>query len=251
MAKIDIGLRQARRLANLSYEERLGFIAAGLPILLESSRSLYAASQTVSEMTREANVLKGLAEEEAAKILILIDIMRCPRKLVGGRIGAMMGWFYDHLARLLYAEACGWRPINLKELRGIIDQRRVAYYLEGEMGEFIAPNSLIYQRESRLYADIEALDDGTLQWVAPSGYKSFYERTPDALLVAEALSTIGAFSKEGLHIISQVWSDVDFHDETTCHESDRLIEATLRTLIDANLPSELATDDHIQILYAR
>lgn len=45
MARIDIGLRQAHKLANMPPDRRTAFNAEGLPILLESARSLYAASQ--------------------------------------------------------------------------------------------------------------------------------------------------------------------------------------------------------------
>lgn len=251
MGKIDIGLRQARKLVQMPFDDRVKFIADGLPILLESARGLYDASKAIADMSREASVLKGHAEEEAAKILILMDIMRCPRKLIAGRIGVLMGWYYDHLARLLYAEACRWHPINLKELRNIIDRRRVSHFLEGGMGEFIVPNDLIYRRETRLYADIEALDDGTLQWTAPTGTTSLFDLEPDALVVADALSTLGAFSVDGLNIISSVWSEVDFQDDTTSQESDRLIEATLHRLISHGLAAENATDDHVQRLYGR
>lgn len=251
MSKIDIGLRQARKLVQMPYDERVKFIADGLPILLESARGLYRASEAISDMAHESSVLKGHAEEEAAKILILMDIMRCPRKLIAGRIGTLMSWYYDHLARLLYAEACRWRPINLKELRAVIDRRRVSHYLEGGMGEFIVPNDLIYRREIRLYADIEALDDGTLQWTAPTGNKSFFDPKPDALVVAEALTVLGTFTVGGLNTISDVWSEADFQDDTFSRESDRLIEATLNRLIDQGLATETGRDNHIQSLYGR
>ncbi|MDP9813335.1 hypothetical protein J2W42_006208 [Rhizobium tibeticum] len=251
MAKTDFGLRQAHRIANMPADKRTAFIAEGLPILLESARGLYAASQKVSDMPRESSVLKGHAEEEAAKILILMDIVRCPKKRIAGRIGTLMSWYYDHLSRLLYAEACQWRPVDLKELRKIIDQRRVTHYLEGGMGEFIAPNDLIYQRETRLYADIEGLDDGTLQWVAPGGYTSMFDFKPSALVVAEALSAVGAFSINGINAVSAVWDDVDFQDDTKSHESDRLIQAMLERLIEEKLVMGAASDDHVGQLYDR
>lgn len=251
MAKIDVGLRQAHKLANLPPDKRTAFISEGLPILLESARGLYAASQVISDMARESSVLKGHAEEEAAKILILMDIVRCPRKLIASRIGTLMGWYYDHLSRLLYAEACQWRPVDLKELRKIIDQRRVTHYLEGGMGEYIVPNDLIYQRETRLYADIEGLDDGTLQWVAPNGSIRLFDSVPNALVVAEALSAIGAFSIKGINAVSAVWDEVDFQDDTSCHESDRLIQAMLERLIEEQLVTDAASDDHVGHLYGR
>ncbi|TAX01980.1 hypothetical protein ELI07_32875 (plasmid) [Rhizobium leguminosarum] len=43
-------------------------------------------------MPRDSSVLKGHAEEEAAKILILMDIMRCPKKVIASRIATLMGW---------------------------------------------------------------------------------------------------------------------------------------------------------------
>jgi hypothetical protein len=55
-------------------------------------------------------VLKGFAEEEAAKILILVDAVRCPPKLISSKLKRIVGWFYDHLARLIYAEAVAWKP---------------------------------------------------------------------------------------------------------------------------------------------
>ncbi|OAF16927.1 hypothetical protein [Bradyrhizobium neotropicale] len=52
---------------------------------------------------REAKVLEGFAKEEAAKILILMDAVRCPPKLIASKLNRIVGWFYDHLARLIIA----------------------------------------------------------------------------------------------------------------------------------------------------
>jgi hypothetical protein len=43
--------------------------------------------------------------------------VRCPPKLIAGHIGPMMGWFYNHLARLIYAEAQHWKPTNAEKLQ--------------------------------------------------------------------------------------------------------------------------------------
>ncbi|WP_168333808.1 hypothetical protein [Rhizobium anhuiense] len=111
--------------------------------------------------------------------------------------------------------------------------------------------TLIYQRETRLYADIEGLDDGTLQWVAPGGYTSMFDFKPNALIVAEVLSAVGAFSIKGINAVSAVWDEVDFQDATTCNESDRLIQAMLERLIEEKLVTEAASDDHVGQLYNR
>jgi hypothetical protein len=86
-------------------EKRLAFIAEGLPIVLLSARGFWSAAKALKNHPREAAVLEGFSLEEAAKILILVDMVRCPRKQLSARIGTMVGWFYDHLARLIYAEA--------------------------------------------------------------------------------------------------------------------------------------------------
>jgi len=52
---------------------------------------LLAASKALVERDRAATILKGHAMEEVAKILILMDIVRCPPKLRGERVGPMMG----------------------------------------------------------------------------------------------------------------------------------------------------------------
>ena len=118
MSKLDIGLRQGKILCQMNHNERLDFLAEGLPIILDSARDFWAASQQISTtMPREADVLANHAEEEAAKILIVMDIVRCPQQLCASKIGPMVRWFYDHLARLIYANATSWKPMHVTQLR--------------------------------------------------------------------------------------------------------------------------------------
>jgi hypothetical protein len=112
-------------------------------------------------------VLENFAHEEAAKALILIDAVRCPAKLISSKLNKVVGHFYDHLARLIYAEAQHWRPMHMKQLREYVDQERRAHYLEGYAGEYILPNSTVARRESVLYADIEAYENDALVWNIP------------------------------------------------------------------------------------
>jgi hypothetical protein len=101
-----------------------------------------------------------LATEEAAKILILMDAVRCPGKILPSKLGTILGWFYDHLARLIYAEAVPWHPVNVAQLRDYVASERKAHYVEGRFSGFIMPNWSLYQRESQLYVDIQANEDG-------------------------------------------------------------------------------------------
>ncbi|MBO9547073.1 hypothetical protein [Caulobacter sp.] len=127
---IDIGMRQLRALANMPPKQRWNVIAEGLPILLTSAEALYAASRVNDENARVREILQGHAAEEAAKILILLDYVRCPLGL-SDPAQRMLRVFYDHGTRLIYATACGWRPTDVNELRTYVDRERASHYIEG------------------------------------------------------------------------------------------------------------------------
>jgi hypothetical protein len=78
----------------MTHDQRLTFIAEGLPIVLASATGFLNASKALQEFARESDVLFGYSEEEAAKALVLIDIVRCPQKLIASKIGTMTSWFY-------------------------------------------------------------------------------------------------------------------------------------------------------------
>ena len=165
----DIGMRQLRKLANLSFDARLALIADGLPVILRSAQDLVAASESLVDHPRAAEVLSRHGEEEAAKILILLDYVRCPPGL-SNRAAAMLDGFYDHGTRLIYAEACGWKPTNVAMLRQYVDSERVSHYIEGDMGQWIVPNRQLYSREAVLYADLTCSDAGGLDWNDPHSW---------------------------------------------------------------------------------
>ena len=116
--RLKIGLGQARRLCQMAQDERLAFLSEGLPIILLSAQSLWRGSRKLhKEMPREAEILEGFAREEAAKALIFMDAVRCPSRLIASRMGAIVGWSYDHLARLIYAKATSWQPSDVAQLQ--------------------------------------------------------------------------------------------------------------------------------------
>ena len=59
----DIGLHQAKRLCQSPQQQRLDFIAEGLPIILDSAQGFWAASQKLEDLPREAKVLGGGCED--------------------------------------------------------------------------------------------------------------------------------------------------------------------------------------------
>lgn len=206
----EIGLGQAKRLCQMTHDDRLEFIAKGLPSILASAWSLWRASRRLgNKMTREAGVLKGFAEEESAKALILMDAVRCPRHRASSRLGAIVGWFYSHLARLIYAESVLFQPVNVGELQEVVDLSRKDYFLEGIAGEAILPNWHLFHRESLLYADVVTGESGELSWNDPleiiqSSDSAATEGPPLSLLLVEAMSMLGIFTLQGLVATSEV-----------------------------------------------
>ena len=246
---LNIGLRQAKRLCQIGHADRLDFLADGLPIILSSARSLWRSSRKLEKKApREAAVLRVLAEEEAAKALVLMDAVRCPANVVSSRIGNIVGWLYDHLARLIYAEAASWRPENVLQLREYVDRQRKTHYLEGYAGEYIMPNWCLYTKESVLYADIEAGEDEELRWSDPlrsvlgSGPSFGKALPPESLVHTEALEALGVFTPEGLRATAEIWGQVEFTDQVTRREAFQLGRQLFTRLRREKLPREYATD---------
>ena len=239
------------RLCQRTSAERLTIIAEGLPIILESAQSFLEAARKIESKPREAEVLIGFANEEAAKALILIDIVRCPGKVIASRINHMTKLFYNHLARLLYVEAADWRPMHINQLQEYMDSQRKTHFLEGFCGEYILPNWGIYLRESLLYADMEAYESGDIGWNRPQGHNSLLgAQTANVVKVVEALNIIGVFSLDGLKIVADIWGKVDFSGEKNHHDANELLQLMLNRLMECNLIHDGASQEHVSTLYS-
>lgn len=250
----EIGLHQAKRLCQLDARKRLEFIAEGLPVILRSAQGFWQSSQQIRQSHgREAKVLEGFANEEAAKVLILMDAVRCPPKLISSKLNRIVGWFYDHLARLIYAEAVSWKPMHLAQLREYVDIQRRGHFLEGHAGEYIMPNWTIYQRESRLYVDVEAYQDQTLTWSSPSdayaGNEFFGSFEPAALRVASAMRQVGLFTPQGLQTASKIWGSLEYRDKEGHHDGEKLTARLLHRLMSENRMLETAQQSDVETLY--
>ncbi len=248
--KLQIGQRQASRICQMSAADRLAFIAEGLPIIHASAMGFWSASAELREKPREAEVLEGFAKEEAAKILILLDAVRCPENRVAGKLNKLLRWFYGHHQRLIVAQLAEWWSPNVADLRKSVEPLRKVHDLEGNMGEFIVPNSTLYRRESKLYADVEAYEDGTPVWNAPVVHPTgFPAHMPAVVQVVDAMAACGMFSLAGLKAASEVWGRLEFQETETLQDAERLTQELLARLIADGLPSESATQDHVNVLY--
>ena len=248
----NIGLCQGHRLCQMRQAERLDFIADGLPVVLASAMGFWRAARQLDDQVREAVVLARHAEEEAAKVLILMDMVRCPKRLVSSRTGSMVKWFYSHLARLIYAEAAGWKLMDVAQLRKYVDMNRKSHHVDGGVGEYIMPNLTIFRREGLLYADIEGYEEAGASWSDPRDLihpLSFSGRTPTALGLAESMSRLGMFTRRGVELTAQVWGKVEFKERGSFREARALTRTLLKGLIAEELPAEVAEDKDVQLLY--
>jgi hypothetical protein len=73
-----------RELLQLSQADFLTTVASGLPLIWENASRLWTEAAEMSQLgaRRSVCILRGFAEEEGAKALILLDAIRCPASLV-------------------------------------------------------------------------------------------------------------------------------------------------------------------------
>lgn len=157
-------------------------------------------------------------DEEAAKSLILLDLVRMgwDDQAAASR---QLGYFSQHLPRRIYAEMVEMRPATFGEVRGLVDSMRPSLYLDGPNDvDWIFRNQLIAEREQTLYVDFVDYE-GNCEWVTPAAYdRAFYgARTAVADLVI-AMHKLGISSREGLDVVADVWAGRSIGDETHWQE---------------------------------
>jgi hypothetical protein len=223
--------RQTAELGRLSQTRRLDEIAQALPLILNSARELsQAAAALDEEHGRSAAVLLLHADEEAAKGLMLLDLIRCPRrkKLERQRLASQVS---EHLPRLIYAEAAHWSCADWREVVGVVDHLREGFYLDGPSGvDWVYPNSLIHRRETLLYVD-RFRWEGAVEWLAPQAYWPPFRHSAATGLLG-ALNGVGAFRREGLELIADSWANLDLKPDTHWQEIATRNRATLQRFDD-------------------
>ena len=250
MAKVAFGNKQASVLCRLAPADRLDLIADGLPIILQSAEGFWAAATQLGG-TRESQVLQGFCEEEAAKILILIDLVRCPPSRVAQTCGQVIRTYYSHLGRLIYADAQGWKPVNVTELRSYVDKWRRAHGLEGYAGEIIMPNWNRYARESAMYADIEIHENGAPIWNQPQVFgRGAFTDEPLVLRLARALDAIGVLTRAGLQAVSDTWAARSFTGIEGYDDNRQLLRSLVDRLHAEGLVRSHATQDLIRPIWS-
>lgn len=201
-------------------------VAAGVRLIVEHADDLESTAVRLRDIDehRAAAIVSGLAKEESAKVLILLDLVRCPRNDQDGRSKTVRA-FGNHLAKGIYADSCDWRPVDYAEVTTIVNRERRPYYLDGPNDvDWILPNYAQARRENRMYVDYVqdmAVEDGEYDWVSPlpdSLYREYGEATPSCLVVARALHRVGMTTPEGLAAVADLWRGFEPQPQTTRQE---------------------------------
>jgi hypothetical protein len=204
----------------LPERSRLDVIAEGLGLLVEHVQALRDDLWQLAQEERPRGfaVLAAFGDEEAAKVLVLLDLVRMGWRDPSGS-SKQLHRFYEHLARCIYAELEAMRPADFREVRSIVDSARSALYLDGPNDyDWIFRNQLIARREESLYVDYVHDEDGN-RWTSPARYDSTqfgYLTTAQDLIAS--MHRIGLTSRGGLDVIAQAWVDQLIADDTHWQE---------------------------------
>ena len=224
-------------LASYSDDQLFKEVSEGIPLIVENAVGLDEAAHRLyrDKEFRASGIMRGFAEEEAAKILILIDLVRCPRDWEN-RAGVAKR-FYGHVAKRIYALTCSYPDIaSFKELCGLVESECLPYYLDGpNWVDWIFPNSITAGREQALYVDYvrEITDEvGESYWSTPSVPlpRPWRYESPNCVALSQTLSDGGANSPDGLAAIANIWRGFEPEPEMDRSELRRLIAHTLERL---------------------
>ena len=101
--------RAAQELATFRDERLFKELSEGIALVVDNALKLDDAARCLhqGDNYRASAIMRGNAEEEAAKVQILIDLVRCPRAFQGRSRVAKR--FYGHVAKRIYAMTCDYQ----------------------------------------------------------------------------------------------------------------------------------------------
>jgi AbiV family abortive infection protein len=244
--------RQLDKILHLPQRQRFAVMAEGLHLLASSVADLEAdaAALAVSRRHQSAAVLRCFADEEAAKVLILLDVARAGWKDRKRVEDLLRRRFYQHLARGLYVRAYDGNPADLAEVRRHVDTYRPQFYLDGPMDvDWIFGNEVLTGREERLYVDYIRDEDGAGSWTGPRGRVAAIDEAFDrplppsvAIRLVAAMARIGLLSVAGLQAIRAVWDGVVVDDSMRWSALRPLTVAVVERLAAGGLNLEIEED---------
>ncbi len=241
-----------RDLTQLSEADFYASVAEGLGLIVANVDRLRDAAGALSNAGHfhGNRVLNAIAGEEAAKFLILVDAVRCPKQ-PGDRLSNQLGRFNDHLAKGLYAKACNYRPGTLGELQHYLNIDRDEFYLDGPNDcDWIFRNEIIESREGQFYVDYVARDDGH-RWSDPGFLPSCLGATiePASASMSRTLFDVGISTPEAIATVADVWRSFSLDFDTRWSQIREMNYRTLQVLEDRGHLREQASNVYGSIVH--
>jgi hypothetical protein len=234
--------RRLQTINQIPERNRFAVLAEGLELLADNVATLDHDATILGSTRRDrgAAVLRCFAEEEAAKVMILLDLARAGWQNRNGATACLRN-FYDHLARGLYVRAYDGAPADLAEVRSYLDVLRQEYFLDGPMEvDWIFGNEVKTNREQRLYVDYIADEHGDGCWAGPADQAAIFDepfsfpgQSSTVVPLVAAIHRLGLLTEEGLNATRAVWDGVAVDDNLRWNDLQELNLAVL---------NELATD---------
>lgn len=213
-----MGRKAIQDLAQLQEAALFAEISRGAGLCVKNAKRISSDSLLLAKekRTRGEKILRLAAEEEASKVLILLDAIRCPRTKRSHEFGRQLRYFNEHLAKGIYAQYCGLCPASFGEVRRWVDSERKQYRLDGPNGvDWIFYNDILRRREETIYVDY-AEEDGQTWWNDPGQLEEignpFQISEPPVLKLMNALNDAGCLATPTLTIIARTWQSVSLDD---------------------------------------
>ncbi len=235
--------RAIKNLIQLNSKNFIKEVSIGLGIIYESCEALHRSSLMLNknEEYRGARILESVANEEAAKFMILIDAIRCPKKQQK-YLSRQLEKFNEHLAKGIYAKMCGWRPDKYSSLCEYIEGELDEYYLDGPEGvEWVFRNSIISDREESMYVDYVQYEEDKHSWLTPKRFEDIgigISSYNSAVEMAKSFYLSGVTSVESLTMFSEYWRNFEFSGETHYKEFKSANYESLKLLDEKGLLKE-------------
>ena len=188
-------------------------ISKGLELIEQNTTRLWQSANKLDdrEDAQAKRLLVALAEEEAAKYLMLLDAVRCPKSSLGKHLDK----FYKHLARGIYVKACEWRPADFAEVKKLVERERPGLYLDGPNDvDYIFRNQIAEQREGTIYVDyVES--ENRRYWTTPplSDLVFATDLESTAIGLVQALNALGVAHPDALAHVAKVWDLVSIEEK--------------------------------------
>ena len=221
-------------------------VSTGISMLHKNLTRLDAAARQLFESGDQpsAAVLQQFAVEEAAKILILLDAVRCSPSENAARRQTLKRWT-DHTWKGIYARACEWSPVDFNEVAHNVERYLQSFYLDGPFDvDWIFPKEIATQREQLIYVDYvhdltKDLSDADKWWETPDAdFGSLGYVTDICVKTVQALFNAGIGTVQGLHVTAEVWRDINLAHNPSRFNIDENIRLTYQQLQEHNLVNE-------------